>query len=151
MLPRKFTSKRRHRSYRLRFKIRGTAERPRLSIFRSSRHLYAQVIDDDSGKTLAAASTLDKDIVGFEGDKSARAKKVGELVVSRALDAGVRKLVFDRNGFIYHGRVAAVSKAAHAKGLLSKAGFTGTWPEAAPEPAADDADETAGDTAETQE
>ncbi|GEM_PF-33383 len=138
MLARKFSNKRRHRKYRLRFKIRGTADRPRLSVFRSARHMYAQVIDDDSGKTLAAASTLDKSFAAFSGDKTEAAKKVGELVVARALDAGVRKMVFDRNGFIYHGRIAAVSKFAHSKGLLTKTGFNGTWPEpAAEEPAAE--------------
>lgn len=137
MLPQKFSNKRRHRKYRLRFTLRGTADRPRLSVFRSAKHIYAQVIDDDSGKTLAAASTMEKALAGAEGDKTAIAAKVGEAIVQRALDAGVRRMVFDRNGFIYHGRVAAVSKAAHAKGLLTKTGFTGTWPEPT-EQAADD-------------
>lgn len=123
MLAPQFRNKREHRKYRLRFKIRGTADRPRLSVFRSSKHIYAQVIDDDSGLTLAAASTLEPDFRGFAGSKTDAATKVGHLVADRAVAAGVTKLVFDRNGYPYHGRVAAVSKAAHERGLLSKGGF----------------------------
>lgn len=137
MLPRKFNNKRKHRQYRLRFKVRGTADRPRLSIFRSARHMYAQVIDDDSGRTLAAASTIEKEMRDFSGKKRDAAAKVGEMVAHRALEAGVRKLVFDRNGFNYHGRVAAVSKAAHELGLLTKAGYAGEWPPVAEEPVAE--------------
>ena len=133
MLPPKFTNKRRHRKYRLRFKIRGTAERPRLSVFRSARHMYAQVIDDDSGRTLASASTLDKELAEFSGNKRDAAAKVGELIAHRALDAGLRRLVFDRGGFLYHGRIAAVSQEAHKLGLLGKEGFQGQWPPAAEE------------------
>ncbi len=122
MYARRYISKRHHRKYRLRFKIRGTADRPRLSVFRSARHIYAQVIDDDTGRTLVSASTRDPALVDFEGNKVAAARKVGDLVVKRALTAGVTKLVFDRNGFLYTGRVAALSKAAHKSGLLSRAG-----------------------------
>lgn len=125
MLAKSYKSAREHRKYRLRFKIRGTAERPRLSVFRSTKHIYAQIIDDLAGKTLASASSLDAEVRGFEGDKSAVAEKVGELIVQRALAAGLTRLVFDRNGFTYTGRVAAVSKAAHAAGLLSKDGWEG--------------------------
>lgn len=153
MLARKFSNKRRHRKYRLRFKIRGTAERPRLSVFRSARHVYAQIIDDDSGRTIAAASTVEKDLVDFSGNKREAAAKVGELVASRALDAGVRKLVFDRGGFLYHGRVAAVSKSAHALGLLTKTGYEGAWPkpvEAAEDETTDAAAETTAADADTQ-
>ncbi len=125
MLAKSYKSPREHRKYRLRFKIRGTAERPRLSVFRSTKHIYAQIIDDHAGKTLASASSLDAEVRGIEGDKSAVAEKVGELIVQRALAAGLTRLVFDRNGFVYTGRVAAVSKAAHAAGLLSKDGWEG--------------------------
>ena len=97
-----------------------------MSVFRSAKHIYAQVIDDDTGHTLAHASTLEESFGGFEGDKTAAAKQVGALVADRAIAAGVSKLVFDRNGFKYIGRVAAVSKAAHAKGLLTKDGYTPT-------------------------
>lgn len=133
MQARRYNSKRHQRKYRLRFKIRGTGDRPRLSVFRSARHIYAQVIDDETGNTLAAASTRDADLVGFEGNKIAAAKKVGEAIVQRALAAGVNRMVFDRNGFLYTGRVAAVSKAAHAAGLLSRAGVTGGEADSNPE------------------
>ena len=113
------------RQQRLRFTIRGTSERPRLSVFRSTKHIYAQVIDDSTGRTLAAASSLDKELRTGEGSKSDLAEKVGALIVERALKAGVTRLVFDRNGFLYTGRVAAVSKAAHEAGLLTKDGWTG--------------------------
>ncbi|MCO4760754.1 MAG: 50S ribosomal protein L18 [Myxococcales bacterium] len=122
MLTPRFSNRRQHRKYRLRFSIRGTTDRPRLSVFRSAKHIYAQVIDDDSGRTLAQASTLEEGFKAFDGDKTAAANKVGELVADRAIAAGVSKLVFDRNGFKYTGRIAAVSKAAHAKGLLTKDG-----------------------------
>jgi large subunit ribosomal protein L18 len=126
MLTPRFSNRRQHRKYRLRFSIRGTTDRPRLSVFRSAKHIYAQVIDDDTGRTLAHASTLEESFSGFEGDKKAAAKQVSTLVADRAIAAGVSKLVFDRNGFKYIGRVAAVSKAAHSKGLLTKDGYTPT-------------------------
>ena len=144
MLARKFTNKRRHRKYRLRFKIRGTAGRPRLSVFRSARHIYAQIIDDDTGTTLASASTVEKAMVDFSGDKSEEAAKIGELIAHRALDAGLRTLVFDRGGFLYHGRVAQVSKVAHKLGLLTKTGYEGAWPK----PAEAAAEETTNDASE---
>ena len=140
MLAPQFRNKREHRKYRLRFKIRGTAERPRLSVFRSSKHVYAQVIDDESGSTLASASTLEPDFKGFEGSKTDAATKVGQLVADRAVAAGVTKLVFDRNGYPYHGRVAAVSKAAHERGLLTKAGYAALSDTADDADDADDAD-----------
>ena len=137
MHARRYISKRHHRKYRLRFKVRGTADRPRLSVFRSARHIYAQVIDDDSGRTLAAASTRDADLAAFEGNKIAAAKKVGEVVTQRVLAAGITRLVFDRNGFLYTGRVAAVSKAAHKAGLLTRDGAAAEKVEAARNPVAD--------------
>ena len=107
---------RRHR--RVRKKVRGTAERPRLAVFRSNNHIYAQVIDDVSGRTVAAASTADASIKGDGGTGNvAAARKVGALVASRAKEAGVKKVVFDRGGFLYHGRVAAVADGAREAGL----------------------------------
>jgi large subunit ribosomal protein L18 len=105
---------RRHR--RVRKKVRGTAERPRLAVFRSNNHIYAQVIDDVSGRTLAAASTLDVKGDSGTGNVDA-AKKVGALVADRAKAAGVARVVFDRGGFLYHGRVAALADAAREGGL----------------------------------
>ena len=108
---------RRRRHARVRRKVAGTAERPRLAVFRSNRHIQAQVIDDGSGRTLAAASTLESGLrAGATGNKDAAAA-VGRLVAERARAAGVTKVVFDRGGFIYHGRVAAVADAARQAGL----------------------------------
>ncbi len=106
---------RRHR--RVRKKVRGVVARPRLAVFRSNKHISAQVIDDISGRTLAAASTYEADVKGgATGNKSAAAT-VGRLVAERAKAAGVTKVVFDRGGFLYHGRVAAVAEAAREAGL----------------------------------
>ena len=106
---------RRHR--RVRKKVRGTAERPRLAVFRSNNHITAQVIDDIAGRTVAAASTTEADLrSGATGNVDA-AKKVGTLVADRAKAAGVSKVVFDRGGFMYHGRIAAVADAARENGL----------------------------------
>ena len=103
---------------RVRKKINGTAERPRLAVFRSNRHMVVQVIDDTTGRTLAAASTLEAEVRGAGSTGNiAAATKVGELVAERAKAAGVTKVVFDRGGFLYHGRVAAVADAARASGL----------------------------------
>jgi large subunit ribosomal protein L18 len=106
---------RRHR--RVRKKVSGTAERPRLAVFRSNNHIYAQVIDDVAGRTLAAASTADTTIKGGATGNIDAATKVGTLVAERAKTAGVEKVVFDRGGFRYHGRVAALADAARAGGL----------------------------------
>jgi len=97
--------------------ITGTAERPRLVVTRSARHIVAQVIDDTRGHTLASASTMEKDLRADKADKSAKAKKVGELVAKRAKDAGVDQVVFDRAGHQYHGRVAALADGAREAGL----------------------------------
>lgn len=107
------------RKFSIRKKVSGTAERPRLTLFRSAKHMYAQVIDDDTGKTLAAASTLDKELKdGLAGlKKMDRAKKVGELIGQRCVDAGISMVVFDRNGFLYHGRVKALADGAREKKL----------------------------------
>ena len=107
---------RRHR--RVRKKVHGTSERPRLAVFRSNRHLIVQVIDDRAGRTLAYASTLEPDLraAGSTGNIEA-ATSVGRLVAERAQAAGVTKVVYDRGGFLYHGRIAAVADAARAAGL----------------------------------
>ncbi len=106
---------RRHR--RVRKKVRGSAERPRLAVHRSNRHISAQLIDDRTGRTLVSASSLEADLRAAATGKSAAAAEVGRLVAERAVAAGVRRVVFDRGGFLYHGRVAAVADAARAAGL----------------------------------
>jgi large subunit ribosomal protein L18 len=105
------------RHFRLRKKIVGSAERPRLVVNRSSRHVFVQVVDDSKGITLASASTLEADLRAFEGDKTAKAKRVGELVAERAKAAGIEAVVFDRGGNKYHGRVAAIADGAREGGL----------------------------------
>ncbi len=108
-------SKRRHK--RIRGKIHGTAGIPRLAVFRSLKHIYAQVIDDDLGRTIAAASTLEKDMRGSYGGNITAAKRAGELIAERAIQKGIKKVVFDRGGNLYHGRVAALASSAREKGL----------------------------------
>ena len=105
------------RQIRGRKKISGTAERPRLVVTRSSKHITVQVVDDLVGKTLASASTMESDLRGTDGDKTAKAKRVGELVAERARTQGVDTVVFDRAGNKYHGRVAALADGARAGGL----------------------------------
>jgi large subunit ribosomal protein L18 len=102
---------------RIRKKVRGSAERPRLAVFRSLNHIYAQVIDDDSGKTLAAASTAEKSLSGKTGGNVEAAEKVGKAIAERALSAGVSNVVFDRGGYVYHGRVKALLDASRKAGL----------------------------------
>jgi large subunit ribosomal protein L18 len=106
---------RRHR--RVRKHVTGTTERPRLAVFRSNKHISAQVIDDVSGRTLASATSVEKDLKATTGGNRDAAKKVGQLVGERAKAAGVSKVVFDRGGFLYHGRVAALADAAREAGL----------------------------------
>jgi large subunit ribosomal protein L18 len=105
------------RQVRGRKKVSGTAERPRLVVTRSARHITVQVVDDVVGKTVASASTMEAEVRSFEGDKSAKARKVGELVAGRAKAAGVDGVVFDRAGNKYHGRVAALADGAREGGL----------------------------------
>jgi large subunit ribosomal protein L18 len=105
------------RQVRGRKKVSGTAERPRMVVTRSSRHMTVQVVDDLVGKTLASASTMEAELRSFEGDKSAKARRVGELVAERAKAAGVEGVVFDRAGNKYHGRVAALAAGAREGGL----------------------------------
>ena len=111
------TAARSRRHTRLRKKIVGTVERPRLVVTRSARHVFVQVVDDTKGHTVAFASTLEADLRGFEGDKTAKARKVGELVAERAKAAGVEAVVFDRGGSKYAGRVAAIADGAREAGL----------------------------------
>ena len=111
------TASRLRRQIRGRKKVSGTAERPRLVVTRSSKHITVQVVDDLVGRTLAYASTMEADVRSFEGDKSAKARKVGELVAERAKAAGVEGVVFDRAGNKYHGRVAALAEGAREGGL----------------------------------
>jgi large subunit ribosomal protein L18 len=114
-LERRRSRTRRHA--RLRKKVNGTPARPRLAVNRSSRHMVVQLIDDVAGHTLASASTLEADVRELSGDKKAKAAKVGELIAARAREAGVRAVVFDRGGYVYHGRVAALADAARKGGL----------------------------------
>lgn len=107
------------RQVRVRRKVKGTAERPRLTVFRSARHIYAQIIEDGTGKTLVAASSVAKDVVegqDYTGNVEA-AKAVGAAVAKKALEKNIKQVVFDRNGFLYHGRVKALAEAAREAGL----------------------------------
>ena len=104
------------RHARVRSKISGTPECPRLDVFRSAKHIYVQIIDDVNGVTLAAASTVEKDFGAYGGNKEA-AKKVGEIIAKRALEKGIENVVFDRGGYIYHGRVKELAEGAREGGL----------------------------------
>jgi large subunit ribosomal protein L18 len=105
------------RHFRLRKRVSGTTARPRLVVKRSSRHITVQLVDDTVGRTLASASTLEADLRATEGDKTAKARKVGELVGRRAVELGVTTVVFDRGGDAYHGRIAALADGARSAGL----------------------------------
>ncbi|MDX6298072.1 MAG: large subunit ribosomal protein [Nocardioidaceae bacterium] len=111
------TAARSRRQVRGRKKIRGSVERPRLVVTRSTRHLFVQLVDDIQGSTLASASTMEADLRSFAGDKTAKARRLGELVAVRAKEAGVESVVFDRAGNKYHGRVAALADGAREGGL----------------------------------
>lgn len=104
------------RHKRVRKNISGTAERPRLNVFRSSKHIYAQIIDDVAGATLVSASTMDKEFNEYGGNVDA-AKKIGELIAKRAIEKNIKSVVFDRGGYVYHGRVAALAEGAREGGL----------------------------------
>ncbi|QXM07326.1 50S ribosomal protein L18 [Crassaminicella indica] len=110
-------AKRQKRHLRIRKKVSGTPERPRLSVYRSLKNIYAQIIDDVAGKTLVAASTLDKEINVNHGGNKEAAKLVGELVAKRALEKGINNVVFDRSGYIYHGRIKELAEGAREAGL----------------------------------
>ncbi|HYO18106.1 MAG TPA: 50S ribosomal protein L18 [Dermatophilaceae bacterium] len=113
----KNTLARKRRHVRVRKKVSGTSERPRLVVTRSSRHVFVQVVDDVAGTTLASASTMEADLRALDADKTAKARKVGALVAERAKSAGVEDVVFDRGGSKYHGRVAALADGAREGGL----------------------------------
>jgi large subunit ribosomal protein L18 len=110
---------RERRKLRIRKRISGTEARPRMSVFRSSKHIYAQVVNDVAGKTIAHMSTLSKEVKGAIGEdnKSDAAKKVGEAIAKALIAKGIKKVVFDRNGYLYHGRVRALADAARKAGL----------------------------------
>ncbi len=110
---------RERRHARVRKRVAGTSSRPRLCVFRSLKHIYAQIIDDELGHTMVAASTLDPEVRDQTAgkDKATQAKMVGELLARRAVDTGIRTVVFDRGGFLYHGRVKALANAAREAGL----------------------------------
>jgi large subunit ribosomal protein L18 len=110
---------RKRRHLRVRKRVKGTSERPRLNVFKSLNHIYAQVINDETGNTLTAASTLDPELKGkiTKGGNVEAAKLVGKLIAERALSKGIEKVVFDRGGYIYHGRVKALAEAAREAGL----------------------------------
>jgi large subunit ribosomal protein L18 len=102
---------------RIRRKVRGTTERPRLAIYRSLNHIYAQVIDDERGQTIASASTTEKDLRGGTGGNVDAARRVGRAIAERAIATGVNSVVFDRGGYVYHGRIKALTDAAREAGL----------------------------------
>ena len=117
-MPHKTIDSRLKRKNRIRRKLSGSAERPRLTVYKSLKHIYAQVVDDSSGRTLAFASSLSKELKGQDdGDKKADAKRVGTLIAQKCKAANLEAVVFDRNGFPYHGRIAAVADAAREAGL----------------------------------
>ncbi len=111
------TSARQKIRYRIRKKVSGTASTPRLSVFRSNTDIYAQLIDDNNGVTIAAASSKQKDINAQKAPKIAKSKMVGEAIAKKAVELGVKKVVFDRSGYVYHGRVKAVAEGAREGGL----------------------------------
>ncbi len=102
---------------RIRKKVSGTSEKPRMSVFRSNKHISVQLIDDINGKTLVSASSRVKEILGISGTKTQKAAEVGKLIAQKAVQAGITTVVFDRNGYLYHGRVKALAEAARQNGL----------------------------------
>jgi large subunit ribosomal protein L18 len=106
-----------HRHRRVRKRVRGAPQRPRLAVYRSNKHIYAQLVDDADGRTLAAASSLDTDVRGAGGDKKDVAKAVGALLARRAKEAGIERVVFDRGGRLFHGRVRSLAEGAREEGL----------------------------------
>jgi large subunit ribosomal protein L18 len=111
------TVNRKRRQERVRTRVRGTDSRPRLCVFRSAKHIYAQVISDEAGATLVSASTMSVDLRGGGGKKLDAAKKVGEIIAKRCLEKSISQVVLDRNGFLYHGRIKALAEAAREAGL----------------------------------
>ena len=124
---------------RIRRKVKGSNERPRLAVYRSLNHIYAQVVDDESGKTIVSASTTEKDLRGSTGGNIDAAKRIGQTIAERALEKGIESVVFDRGGYLYHGRIKALTDAARAAGLNKNELPAAV--EAAPEPAEEKAEE----------
>ncbi len=120
---------------RIRRKVRGSADRPRLAIYRSLNHIYAQVIDDLSGETLVSAATTEKDLRGTTGGNVDAAQRIGKVIAERALAKGIEQVVFDRGGYLYHGRVKALSEAARAAGLNKNETAAAAEESPKPEPA----------------
>ena len=117
MNPKVKTERRQRIRYTIREKIGGTAQKPRLSVYRSNNEIYVQLIDDNKGMTLAAASSKDKDIQAQKGNKTAKSKLVGQIIARKAGELGLKEVVFDRGGYLYHGRVKAVADGAREGGL----------------------------------
>lgn len=111
------TSARSRRHLRLRKKVSGTGSQPRMVVTRSARHVFVQIVDDVAGKTLASASTMERDLRAHDGDKTAKSREVGGLIAQRAKEAGISSVVFDRGGSKYHGRIAAIADGAREGGL----------------------------------
>jgi len=122
---------------RIRRKVKGDTERPRLAVYRSLNHIYAQVIDDRKGQTLVSASTTEKDLRGGSGGNLEAARRIGQTIAERALAKGIESVVFDRGGYLYHGRVKALTDAARAAGLNKNEAVAEPESEAAPPPAAE--------------
>ena len=122
---------------RIRRKVRGSGERPRLAVYRSLNHIYAQVVDDQLGKTIVSASTTEKDLRGSTGGNIEAAQRIGKAIAERALEKGIESVVFDRGGYLYHGRIKALTDAARAAGLNKNeiVAEAEAQPEAAEEPA----------------
>jgi large subunit ribosomal protein L18 len=118
---------------RIRRKVKGDTERPRLAIYRSLNHIYAQVIDDRLGQTLVSASTTEKDLRGNSGGNLDAARRIGQVIAERAIAKGIEQVVFDRGGYLYHGRIKALTDAARAAGLNKNEAVAEPEPEAAPE------------------
>src|SRR6476659_2550559 len=119
--------------HRIRRRVKGSTERPRLAIYRSSNHIYAQVIDDRQGQTLVSASTTETDLRGNTGGNVEAARRIGQAIAERALEKGIESVVFDRGGYLYHGRVKALTDAARAAGLNKGEAVAAEEVEAAPE------------------
>ena len=122
---------------RIRHKVRGSGERPRLAVYRSLNHIYAQIVDDQRGQTIVSASTTEKDLRGETGGNIAAAQRVGKAIAERALDKGINSVVFDRGGYLYHGRIKALTDAARAAGLNKDEATSAVEVEAQPEAAPD--------------
>jgi len=119
--------------HRIRRKVKGDTERPRLAIYRSLNHIYAQVIDDRLGQTLVSASTTEKDLRGNSGGNLDAARRIGQVIAERAIAKGIEQVVFDRGGYLYHGRIKALTDAARAAGLNKNEAVAEPEPEAEPE------------------